>query len=57
MVVLNMLKNAIPAMIESAIVRDECKVNLKPALDKVEEILNTEEQLITPGSFIQVKEC
>ena len=55
--ILNMLKNAIPAMMESAIVRDECKVHLKPALDKVEEILNTEEQLITPGSFIQVKEC
>jgi len=55
--ILNMLKNAIPAMMESAIVRDECKLHLKPALDKVEEILNTEEQLITSRSFIQVKKC
>jgi hypothetical protein len=55
--ILNMLKISIPAMMESNIVRDECKPNLQPALDKVEEILSTKEQLITPERFIEVKKC
>jgi len=55
--ILTVLKTAIHGMMKSEIVRDECKPNLQPALDKVEEILNTEEQLITPERFIQVKKC
>jgi hypothetical protein len=55
--ILNTLKTAISGMIESDSVIDECKMNLKPALDKVEEILNSEEQLITPERFVEVKKC
>lgn len=55
--ILNTLKIAISGMIESDSVIDECKINLKPALDKVEEILNSEEQLITPERFVEVKKC
>jgi len=55
--ILNTLKNTIPAMMESNIVRDECKPNLKPALDKVEEILSNKEPVITPEQFIEVNEC
>lgn len=55
--ILNTLKNTVPAMMESSIVRDECKTNLQPVIDRVDEILSTEEKLITPGIFIEVKEC
>ena len=55
--ILNTLKKTIPAMMESKIVRDECKPNLRPVLDKVEELLSREEQIITPTDFIEVKSC
>jgi hypothetical protein len=55
--ILNTLKKLIPAMMTSKIVRDECKQNLQPVLDKVEKILSSDDQLITPGQFIEVDEC
>jgi hypothetical protein len=55
--ILNTLKKSIPAMMESNIIRDECKSKLQPVLDKVDEILSTEEQLITPNNFIKVEKC
>lgn len=56
--ILNTLKTAIPGMIgNDTIVRVECKPNLQLVLDKVEELLSTQEQLITPERFIEVKEC
>ena len=55
--ILTILKTAIPGMMKSEIVRDECKPNLQAVLDRVEELLSTEEQLITPERFIEVKEC
>ena len=55
--ILNALNSAIPEMIESSIVREECKQYLQPVHDKVKKILSTEEQLITSGRFIEVKDC
>lgn len=55
--ILTILKTAIPGMMKSEIVRDECKPKLQPVLDRVEELLSTEDQLINPERFIQVKEC
>lgn len=56
MKILNTLRKTIPAMMESAIVREECKPNLKPVLDKV-NILLDKNPLITPDRFIQVNKC
>jgi hypothetical protein len=57
MKILNTLRKTIPAMMESAIVREECKPNLQPVLDKVNEFLLDENPLITPDRYIQVKKC
>jgi hypothetical protein len=55
--ILNTLKTSVPAMMESSIVRDECKPNLQSVLDKVNEFLLDENPLITPDRYIQVKKC
>jgi len=55
--ILNKLQISIPAMMKSTFVREECKSNLQAVIDKVEEILSSDEKLITPARFIEVKEC
>ena len=57
--ILNTLKKSVPEMMKSSLVRDECKPVLQEVLDKVDEMLSTENALITfnKDNYIKVKEC
>jgi hypothetical protein len=55
--ILNTLKKTLPGMIASDIVKEPCKKNIDEILEKVNSILESEEKLLAPTNYIQVKEC
>jgi hypothetical protein len=55
--ILNTLKTVLPEMKTSPIVKESCKKNIDEILEQVNSILESEEKLIVPENYIQVKEC
>jgi hypothetical protein len=55
--ILTTLQSALPKMKESEIVKEKCKKNLDGIIEKVNEIMNTEEKNITPENYIKVEKC
>jgi len=55
--ILTTLQSALPKMKESEIVKEKCKKNLDGIIEKVNEIMNTEEKNITPENYVKVEKC